>query len=63
MWYKRVVTSKMSKKRLKNIFKRQLNFKLPSFLKEEKTILGTWGSEEIRRIQGLGQQIVLMKME
>lgn len=35
---------------------------LPDF-KQKKTKLGLWGSEQIRKLDFLGQEMVLMKMD
>jgi hypothetical protein len=35
---------------------------VPDF-KQEKTRLGSWGSEQIRKLDFLGQEMVLMKMD
>ncbi|PJE67406.1 hypothetical protein COU95_02595 [Candidatus Shapirobacteria bacterium CG10_big_fil_rev_8_21_14_0_10_40_9] len=59
----------MSKRFLGNFLKRRINkfvasairVKLPN-LGNGKTILGLWGSEQIKKLGNLGQELVIMKM-
>lgn len=51
----------MSKRFLGNFLKRRIKIKLPYF-GNGKTILGLWGSEQIKKLGSLGQEIVIMKM-
>lgn len=51
----------MSKRFLENFLKRRIRVKLPN-LGNGKTILGLWGSEQIKKLRNLGQTLVIMRM-
>jgi len=55
-----VQTKKM--KALKKSLVRKIKKNLPNF-SQEKTGIGLWGSEQIRKLDFLGQEMVLMKMD
>jgi hypothetical protein len=46
---------------MKTVIKR-IKESLPDF-KRKKTRLGLWGSEQIKKLDFLGQEMVLMKMD
>jgi len=49
----------MRKKSLKNQWFKKIE---RSFLGKGKTMLGAWGSEQIKKLGSLGQNLVIMKM-
>jgi len=49
-------------KALKKSLVRKIKKNLPNF-SQEKTGIGLWGSEQIRKLDFLGQEMVLMKMD
>jgi hypothetical protein len=46
----------------KNSIKQKIKASLPDFNKE-KTALGTWGRDQIKKVDLLGQEIVTMRMD
>jgi len=53
-WY---IGKQMSKRFLANFLKRRLNIKI--FETEKKS---TWGSEQIKKLKNLGQDLIIMQM-
>lgn len=51
----------MSKRFLTNFFKRRVKGRM-SFLENERSSFGRWGSEQIKKVGNLGQEIVIMQM-
>lgn len=49
-------------RKLKRIFKNKISVQFPDF-RQEKTVLGIWGRDQIKKLGFLGQEMILMKME
>lgn len=49
-------------RKLKRIFKNKISVQFSDF-RQEKTVLGIWGRDQIKKLGFLGQEMILMKME
>lgn len=49
-------------KRIKRTIKNKISVQFPDF-RQEKTVLGIWGRDQIKKLGFLGQEMILMKME
>jgi len=49
-------------KKLKRILKNKISVQFPDF-RQNQSILGIWGRDQIKKLGFLGQEMILMKME